>query len=294
MTLLLAILACKGADSPTDTGVCAASLPAGTVEVVASGFEVEGLVGTEGVVFSPDGRLFVGGTAAQGGGYVAEVQPDGTWSVLAEVPGSVGLAWWQDTLVVASGAEEGGVVAVDVHSGETRWLATGIPSANFPLPTPWGTLLVATHTVDRVYEVQPDGAVSVWADALETPNGLAFSPDGAWLYVANTYGNPNRFGRIPVSGGVAGAWEPLAELPVGSTQDGLAIDAEGVVYIALNVPGQVARVQPDGAWEVLAEGVDWAASLAFGVGPGWDACSLYTTSLFSGELYQVGAGAPGP
>lgn len=291
--MLLLLLACKG-PAPDDTAsACPGSPAAGTVEVLATGFEVDGVVGTEGVAFSPDGRLFVGGSAAGGAGFVAEVQPDGSWAVLADVPGSVGLAWWQDQLVVASGAGEGGVVGVDVDSGATTWLATGVPSANFPLPTPWGSLLVATHTVDRIYEVSAAGAVSIWADALETPNGLAFSPDGAWLYVANTYGNPNVLGRIPVSGGVAGAWEPLAELPVGSTQDGLAIDAAGAVYVALNVPGQVVRVQPDGAWEVVAEEVQWAASLAFGVGPAWDACSLIATSLFDEELYRVAVGALG-
>lgn len=282
----------------TPSGTATLSCPAdtldpGQVEVLAAGFERDGTAGTEGVAFSPDGRLFVGGSAVGGGGFVAEVWPDGSWAELAAVPGSVGLAWWEGGLVVASGDGDGSVVAVDVDSGGTTTVAGGIPSANFPAGTPWGSLLVATHTANAIYEVTADGQVAVWADDLPTPNGLVFDPAGAWLYVANTYGVPSEFGRIPVSDGAAGSWETLAVLDDGATQDGVAIDAAGDIYVALNLPGQIARITPEGDQEIIAEGVDWAASIAFGRGDDWDPCSLYATSLFSDALYRVGVGVPG-
>jgi hypothetical protein len=66
------------------------------------------------------------------------------------------------------------------------------------------------------------------------------------------------------------------------------------VYVAQNLAGRIDRVDPeDGSEVAVAEGVAFAASAAFGVGAGWDACALYVTSLFSDELYVVGVGEPG-
>jgi len=126
-----------------------------------------------------------------------------------------------------------------------------------------------------------------------SPNGLVYDAAEDWLYVANTFGSPNQLGRIPVDGEGAGPWEPVATFQDGATQDGLAMDANGDIYVALNLPSEVARVTPSGDLEGVAEGVDWVASMAFGVGEGWDPCSLYATSLFSDVVFRVGIGVPG-
>ena len=293
------LLACGGADkTPADTapaGRCPAdTLAAGTVEVFATGFETDGRAGTEGLTFGPDGRLYVGGSSVGAGGFVAEVQPDGTWARLADVDVAVGLAWHRDRLLVATGDVgdgTGGLVAVDPDAGTTAVVASGIDGANFPVVTPWGSVLVSSPGNWTIHEVT-DGGVTLWSDAVPSPNGLAFAPDGATLYAANTYATPSTVAAVPVVDRAAGAPAVLATLPDGSTQDGVAMDADGNLYVVNNLPGTIARISPDGDVHTVAEGVDFGASLAFGEGP-FDPCSLYVSSLFGPHVFRVGVGAPG-
>jgi sugar lactone lactonase YvrE len=282
--LITLLLACD--PDPADSDPILSCDGAGAVEVIATGFAKDDVPGTEGITFSPDGRLFVGGTA-QGPGYVAEVHPDGTWNEIAAVPGSVGLTWWRDRVVVAAAD---GVVLVDPDSAAITPLATGIEASNFPVVTPWDTLLVASPSSGRIVEVAPDGTVSPWLETL-SPNGLVFDEAGEWLYVAQTYEEPNVLRRVRIEEGKAGDVEDVVTLDGVATQDGVAIDANGDVYVALNLPGKVVRVTPEGEVSDVAE-VAFPASLAFGTGD-WHACSLYVTSLFTADVFRVGAPAPG-
>ena len=260
------------------------------MRVFATGFTG----GTEGVTFSPDGRLFV-----SKGDEVAEVYPDGSHQIVASVPAEVGLAWWNGELIVASGDAGqpdglGGIYAVDVDTGASRVLTSGIANANFPTVTPWGTLLVSTPSADEeIVEVNIDGDVSLWTDAVSSPNGMVFSADGTQLFIASTFVNPAPLWEVPVVEGAAGEPRQLVSWGPGVAPDGVAMGASGDVYIAQNLAGRIDRVTPAGEETALAEGVQFAASAAFGVGADWDPCALYVTSLFSDELYVVGVGEAG-
>jgi len=158
--------------------------------------------------------------------------------------------------------------------------------------TPWDTLLVSAPGGDSIYEVDAGGTAVEWATDVHSPNGMVFNGDASTLFVAQTYDTPNVFKAIAVSAdGVAGAVTELVTLEPGSTQDGVAIDANGDVYVVLNLPGQVVRITPAGQMTVVANGVDFGASLQFGTGQ-FNECSLYVTSLFTDNLYEVGAGVP--
>jgi sugar lactone lactonase YvrE len=78
----------------------------------------------------------------------------------------------------------------------------------------------------------------------------------------------------------------------GTAPDGIAIDSEGNIYVALNAKGQIAKVVPEGNSTMLATGMTGPASIAFGQG-NFDPCSLYATSLYSTKMYRVGAGVLG-
>lgn len=99
--------------------------------------------------------------------------------------------------------------------------------------------------------------------------------------------------RSPFSDETAGTAEKwVAYEP--SAPDGVAIDSEGNVYVALNTAGQIAKVDSEGSSTTLADefrGVG-PASIAFGQGE-FDPCSLYVTSLFTPQMYRVGAGVLG-
>jgi len=299
LTLLLALLLAgcpTGGDPDPDPtpapDVCADSLPEGDLRVVATGFDG----GTEGVAFSPDGRMFV----TSGDLAVEEVLPDGSHVHIADVPLGVGVAWWGDRLAVAafdSGLNNdlGGVWLVDVDAGTSELLVTGIQDANFPAVTPWGTLLVSDDTgTEDIYEVTEDGDATVWLTGIPSPNGIGFSADGAWAYVVTTFGQPAPAWRIPISDGTAGTPESMVEWGPGVAPDGLAVGASGAVYSAQNIAGRIDRVIPGDphTWETVGEGATWAASNAFGVGDSWDPCAQYITSLFGTDLFVMGVGEP--
>ncbi|WP_294642509.1 SMP-30/gluconolactonase/LRE family protein [uncultured Aureimonas sp.] len=89
----------------------------------------------------------------------------------------------------------------------------------------------------RVYRIDPSGRVDAMIATLDQPNGLAFSPDGRTLYVADSGAalNPEGAAEIlafPVAGGgQVGTGRRFAAVTSG-VPDGLCVDAEGRVYAA--------------------------------------------------------------
>jgi sugar lactone lactonase YvrE len=78
--------------------------------------------------------------------------------------------------------------------------------------------------------VRPDGTAEVVAEGLAFPNGMAVSPDGATLLVAESYGNVITGFDIGADGRLSGrrVWAALGE----DNPDGICVDAEGAVWYA--------------------------------------------------------------
>jgi hypothetical protein len=69
--------------------------------------------------------------------------------------------------------------------------------------------------------------------------------------------------------------------------DDMTIDADGVLYVAANLAGEVARVDPKtGAVCVIASGLHLTSSVKFGRGPGWEPTALYATG-FDGVVHEL-------
>jgi sugar lactone lactonase YvrE len=93
----------------------------------------------------------------------------------------------------------------------------------------------------------PDGSVRRVADGVHFPNGMAVTPDGATLIVAESYGNRLTAFDIAADGGLANrrGWADLGD----GVPDGICLDAEGAVWYG-DVPNKrCVRVREGG--EVL-------------------------------------------
>jgi sugar lactone lactonase YvrE len=248
---------------------------------------------TEGIVFDAEGSLYVSAQDRSGPDQLLDVAVDGTYQSIAEADSILGLES-DERGILGAGIRTENLLLFDPSDGGNEEVATGLGEPNFVVTTPWDTILVSDDRrgVGSILEVTWDGEVSVWSEEVPTPNGMVFSLDGSWLYVAATFEEAGLW-RIPVSDETAGAAEKWVAYDT-SAPDGVAIDSEGNVYVALNTAGQIAKVDTEGSSTTLADefrGVG-PASIAFGQGD-FDPCSLYVTSLFTPQMYRVGAGVLG-
>jgi len=121
----------------------------------------------------------------------------------------------------------------------------------------------------------PAGSVRVVLDDLLWPNGIGVSPDGTTMYVAEFAA-----ARVRVLGPDGGS--VFARAPRGEC-DGLAVDVEGGVWVALGSGGGIARFTPDG---VLDEVIDvpgrCVSSLAF------SGMAIYVTTVGAQLRLDVG------
>lgn len=90
-----------------------------------------------------------------------------------------------------------------------------------------------------------DGSDRVISDGIMLTNGLGFSPDGKRLYHSDARADVVRVYDVFSDGSVS-TWKPFATIQSGETPDGLAVAADGSVWVALAHGGAVAVYEPDG------------------------------------------------
>jgi len=118
---------------------------------------------------------------------------------------------------------------------------------------------------------------TVVTDGLILPNGLGWSPDDKTMYLVDSFANALLSTTFDSDDGRVGAFEVLAKIESG-LPDGLAIDAEGCIWVAVWGGWEVQRLSPKG--ELLASvkmPVEQPSSCAFGADG-----TLYITSAAHG------------
>jgi sugar lactone lactonase YvrE len=151
-----------------------------------------------------------------------------------------------------------------------------MPNPNF-LVNLDGTVLVSDDTA----AIYANGAT--WLDAVPSPNGMGILGDT--LYVVSTFEPEPPLWAVPLVDGVPGEPTVVTRFDTGSAPDGLAIDADGGVWVALNLDGELVRVDPTtGTITDRVTGLTTPASLTFG---GDDPCSLYVTELYGDTVWRV-------
>ena len=208
-------------------------------------------------------------------------------------------------------AREHDVVLTDaVFRIERRVEAFPVPSSlgsmNDGGCDPFGKFYCGTVTDPghgALFRVSPDLDVTIALEGVTISNGLGASPDGRRIYYVDT---PT--GRIDVlAPGPDGLTDrtPWVRLEDGDggALDGLAVDAEGGVWVAMWGAGEVRRYVDDDGVGILVETVRFPAlhvtACAFG---GTDLRDLYVTSSrtgstdpepLAGSLFRIRTDVPG-
>ncbi len=128
-----------------------------------------------------------------------------------------------------------------------------------------------------LYRLDPDGRVRTMLTGVTISNGLDWSGDGRVMFYADTgTGRVDCF-DVDAATGEIGGRRPFVTVPPGSgAPDGLTIDADGGVWLALWGGGALHRYSPTGALETTVRlPVTHPTSCAFG-GP--DLRDLYVTT----------------
>jgi sugar lactone lactonase YvrE len=129
----------------------------------------------------------------------------------------------------------------------------------------------------ELYRLDPGGVLTPIVKGVTVSNGLGWSPDGSRMYYADS---PMRrvdvFDYDPATG-EAFARRVFADLSQAKgVPDGLTVDADGYVWVAMWGGGVLRRIAPDGSEDaVLPMPASRPTSCAFG-GPGLS--ELYVTT----------------
>jgi len=101
-----------------------------------------------------------------------------------------------------------------------------------------------------LYRLDPDRSVHVVLEGVTVSNGLDWSPDGALAYYNDTDTHRTDVFDYDTDPGLTRR-RPFAEIP--GRPDGLTVDADGGVWVALSDGGHVRRYTAEGTLDVVVE-----------------------------------------
>lgn len=279
------------------------------MEIVA-----EGLAFPEGPVVMADGSVIVVELAAGritrcwngrtetvcdigGGPNGAAIGPDGALYVCNS--GGLDLAKFQNA---RGPGHEGRIERVDLATGKFERLYDMCDGIALEAPNDivfdadgrmWFTDLGKTHdgirTASGLFAALPDGSavVAINRHAISY-NGVGLSPDGAYVYVADTHqARLWRYDRKVEA--QRPTWVATAPGPVGF--DSLAVTAAGNICVATLYDGGISTITPGGQVSKFAiEGEPYVTNIAFG---GADMRDAYISLSTTGRLVKTRWDEPG-
>jgi sugar lactone lactonase YvrE len=217
--------------------------------------------------------------------------PDGVIDHILERPWVGGLVFAENGDLVITGR----TLALRSASGAVRdiltsWQGEDIPGFNDLTVDHEGGLLLSVMGFDimttnpakervppgRLLRLAPNGEVTQLADNILVPNGIGLSPDGRTIYHSDTRGH------LVYAFSMSQDWKVteqriLIELSANQYPDGLAVDSEGLIWVAVAGPGgEILRLSPKGLIvERYKLPSTFVTSLSFG---GADLRDLYVTT----------------
>jgi sugar lactone lactonase YvrE len=176
---------------------------------------------------------------------------------------------------------------------------------------PAGRFVVGTLKIDetpttseRLIVVQSDGRLDDLDSDLTLSNGMAWSPDGSVLYSIDTVPRVLYARDYDASSGAAGPRRLLIAFDERVNPDGMSVDADGQLWVAIWGGGQVRRYSPKGELTrtihvpaphtscVAFAGADLSTMVITTATKDLDADQL-AESPMSGRLFTVDAGVRG-
>jgi sugar lactone lactonase YvrE len=164
----------------------------------------------------------------------------------------------------------------------------------------WDLVGGAPQKPTSLARVDPDGSVHVAATDLVFPNGTVITPDERTLIVGESFGARLTAFDVARDGALSNrrVW---ATLEGGAIPDGIALDAEGAIWVASPTTGECLRVHEGGRVSRRVRGVSLAYACALG-GPDRKTLYLCTAETHdpaecvlkrSGRIEYVAVDVPG-
>jgi sugar lactone lactonase YvrE len=152
---------------------------------------------------------------------------------------------------------------------------------------PAGRFLAGTMAYDcepgagRLLRLSADGSIATLVDSVTIPNGLAWSDDGRTLYFVDSAEAAIDAFDYDVETGDLGRRRRVVAIPPGvGSPDGMTIDTDGCLWVAMWGGGAVRRYTPDGTLDqVVPLPTPIVTSCTFG-GPALD--TLFVTTARAG------------
>jgi sugar lactone lactonase YvrE len=157
-----------------------------------------------------------------------------------------------------------------------------------------------TPRAASVYRLDPDGSVRRVFGDVTVSNGLEWSPDGSLVYYADTATHRVDVFDYDTGAGLTGR-RPFVTFRDDENPDGLTVDAEGGVWVALFGSGAVHHYDGDGRLDGVVEVPTPQVTACTLGGPRLDQLFITTSRQglrpdddpLAGSLFQVDAGVRG-
>jgi sugar lactone lactonase YvrE/enterochelin esterase-like enzyme len=199
----------------------------------------EGHRHTDGPAVSATGEIFFTDPANN---RIHKAGPDGKVTVFAEnTTGANGLMFGPDGRLYAVLTRARQIVAYDA-SGKAEVLAEDMPSNDLAVNAK-GDMYLTDSANKKVWFLPKGGKPRVVDEGIEFPNGVLFSPDQTLLYVSDYAGQLSWTFQIQPDGSLSHKqryfYVHMPDAATRSGADGMAVDADGRVYIATSLGVQV-------------------------------------------------------